>query len=83
MACEPLKLGDGAAGIICSRNRRPGSRTRCAFCGTMGAGFLCDWPTGKGKKTCDAKMCRGCAVNVGDDRDYCPEHAAQNSLIDY
>jgi hypothetical protein len=49
----------------------------CAVCGRSG-GFLCDFPTGKGTKTCDRSLCRQHAIKrpaVDGDIDYCPEHA--------
>ena len=70
----PIVIDGQVVGIAC------GSRpTR--YCQTQGcrrvATIQCDHPvTRKGKAgTCDRWCCRGCAKNVGPDRDYCPPHA--------
>jgi len=88
MGCDPLLDKEGqVVGILCSRSRHPGSRTRCECCGTMGARFLCDFPMGKkrnGKpKTCDKKICGGCRISVGVDRDLCPEHAQEAPNLEF
>lgn len=69
--------------IACSR----GARDRCS---TPGCGkdavALCDWPLTGAKvgKTCDKKLCEGCRVRVGSDKDYCRAHAelAKNPVVD-
>jgi hypothetical protein len=50
----------------------------CVTCGKS-ATIRCDHPvTRNGKpKTCDRWCCRGCAVSVGPDRDYCAAHARE------
>jgi len=49
-------------------------RTRCAFCGWNFASVECDFEIEPGI-TCDAKMCASCSRPVGEDLDYCPDHA--------
>jgi hypothetical protein len=54
-------------------------RKRCLFCDPAKPHFAsleCDYPIGDGK-TCDAKMCSACARTIGEDRDYCPDHAGR------
>jgi len=69
--CEHLDLGGGNRAIICGTKAKV-----CRFCRKRFAKFLCDWkiPGGNGK-TCDAPMCRSCAINVGPEKDLCPPHA--------
>lgn len=53
-------------------------RARTCACGTKTTDYvLCDWPlTGKKiGKTCDAVLCKRCALHVGPNRDLCPAHA--------
>lgn len=41
------------------------------------SGFLCDWPstTARGKPgTCDAALCHVHSGQVGENKNYCPEH---------
>lgn len=72
MTCRPIDLGNGVTGWACTR----GSSERCQECGGR-ASKLCDYPLrgAKAGKTCDAKLCARCAVNVAPDRDYCGPHA--------
>ena len=71
MPCRTIKVGDGFA-VVCVRGQRA---KPCAVCKSPST-QLCDFPlTGpKAGKTCDAPLCRRCAVKVGPDRDYCPAH---------
>ncbi len=58
-------------GFICSRGPLP--REKCVICGKPHQ-VLCDYPVSPAK-TCDAALCRRCAVHVpGMDIDYCPGH---------
>jgi hypothetical protein len=59
----------GVVHINCGRK----PRQRCHFCNRWSE-KLCDFPTGKNGKTCDARMCSRCASSVGPDLDYCPRH---------
>lgn len=70
MGCETLTDENGhVVGFICAHGR---SREKCWKCGRP-ASLLCDYPVGEGK-TCDKPLCRACAIHVGHDRDYCPDH---------
>jgi hypothetical protein len=64
-----VRLPDG--GVAHVKMGKP-SRRRCSSCGTRWASRQCDYPKGKG--TCDKHLCDGCAVTVGPDLDYCPDH---------
>lgn len=62
--------------FICSRGRR--QREPCTVPGCRGDGVvLCDFVLRgpKAGRTCDRRVCRGHAKNVGPDKDYCPVHA--------
>jgi hypothetical protein len=74
MACKTIDLGGGAFAIACTRGKR---RALCQVCRRNPHEKLCDQPlTGvKAGKTCDLKLCRGCAVHAGTDLDLCPAHA--------
>lgn len=77
MPCRPFRQqqnGVVITGFACSRERH-----RCA-CGKR-ATIQCDFPlTGpKAGKTCDKWLCRGCAVSVGENVDYCQAHAAMRT----
>jgi len=80
MTCHVVKVG-GFTSIVCTRGERPPAPCSVPGCGRTHE-ILCDHPL-KGTrsgKTCDAKLCRAHAVNVGPDRDYCPAHARQQAL---
>ncbi len=85
MPCEVRRMPDGSAVICCSRGPLP-KHQACYVCGDRSE-FLCDWPVtrreiGVGRKeypnevagTCDKRMCRRCANEVGPDRRYCNAH---------
>lgn len=80
MTCERVAF-PGGGGVICIRGKR---WPRCSMPGCEHpAPKLCDYPCPRKKSgTCDAKLCNGHAVVVGDDRDFCPAHAkhAQGEL---
>jgi len=61
----------GTVAIVCGRH----TQKRCKYCGRT-CEKLCDYPViRKGKpKTCDIPMCAGCAIKVGEDKDYCRPH---------
>lgn len=83
MPCEVVKTANGVA-ICCSRGPIPKERT-CYVCGDRSE-FLCDWPVRRTRAaasgnqwtevqgTCDKRMCRRCANEVGPDRHYCNAH---------
>lgn len=75
MTCHHITLANGTRIIACSRG--PKKRCKCGKPATL----LCDYPL-RGKKegkTCNAPMCRSCAVTFGmrgeDTIDYCRAHA--------
>jgi hypothetical protein len=80
MPCEERKMPDGSTKIVCF----PGPRSKtCAIHGNP-ATKLCDYPVGNLGETCDEPLCDKCAFHplvnglpmFGNDKDYCPEHAA-------
>lgn len=66
---EWIRLEDGTTAIVCHSGRRP--RSKPCKCGNPST-LLCDYPTADG--TCDAPLCRSCAIRKGPNRDYCPNH---------
>jgi hypothetical protein len=68
MKCSTVKLDNGVTAIVCGRDRRG----KCSQCGRLST-KLCDFPQPNGK-TCDKKLCGHCAVPIGPDMDYCPDH---------
>lgn len=66
------RLPDGTTAIVCFSGKRP-KAPDCMACGGRST-LQCDYPILGGRKTCDRYLCRGCAVHVGPDRDYCPHH---------
>lgn len=74
MTCEWIKLPDGTVAIVKLARKR---QQRCK-CGAV-ATLQCDYPIGHGT-TCDAYLCRKCAVSQGRNRDYCPHHPDQGAL---
>jgi hypothetical protein len=76
MTCHPLGNGGG---FFCTR----GPQARCSSCNKRLASKLCDFDlTGaKAGSTCDRKLCAGCAVVVGPERDYCPAHARASTAL--
>lgn len=75
MTCKTIDLGNGAFAIACTRGSP--RRALCQVCKQRPHEKLCDFPLAGAKagKTCDLKLCRGCAAHVGKDRDLCPAHA--------
>lgn len=74
MGCKTIDLGGGNFAITCTRGRRP---NLCQVCKLRPLDVLCDYPLrgAKAGKTCDRKLCRACATNVGANKDLCPPHA--------
>jgi hypothetical protein len=78
--CEPfVDPKSGARGFICGRRR--GKREPCFVrdCRRPGE-VLCDWllvpnRPGRGEVTCSRLCCRIHARHLGEDKDYCLEHA--------
>jgi hypothetical protein len=85
MKCRAMKLPGGGTAIVCG----PRVKSRpCHFCKRPST-KLCDAPDPfRESGTCDAPLCDACAVKVGPNRDYCPNHPrddagapAQGSLL--
>lgn len=79
MGCERFKwLTDGGMAnvIACSRGgrkmRRPCSMPGCPW----RAEALCDYPVPGERRTCDRMLCRYHRRQIGQNKDYCPEHFA-------
>lgn len=71
MGCDPVKNSEGQQiGFACTR-----SINCCHFCKDRHT-KLCDFPLKFG--TCDKRMCVNHATSVGEDLDYCPDHAKVN-----
>jgi hypothetical protein len=77
MTCEFRGFGDVSM-IVCSRGSKgPIAKSlRCNYCAKKHT-KLCDFPGDEGK-TCDKKLCDEHARHVvGQDVDYCVEHAKE------
>jgi hypothetical protein len=89
MGCEWWRSADGTV-VHINRGRSLGRLMKCKFCRynyREADGKLCDFPIADGK-TCDAAMCKSCAVTLGgqmvavgvgdftkaDSIDVCPIH---------
>lgn len=71
---EVIVLDDGTRAIVCFSGKRPRApRCRCG----AAASIQCDFPILAG--TCDRYLCRRCAVRVGPDRDFCPDHLRERN----
>jgi hypothetical protein len=68
---ETFRMPGGGSAIVCFSGRRPPTLTPCR-CGARST-IQCDFPIADGR-TCDAYLCRRCAIHQGPDRDYCPDH---------
>ena len=80
MTCETIRIPGGGIAIICNRGKRD---QLCSICKKRPVEFLCDWPIGKGKKTCDKALCKLCARETGVNTHYCfvhPSNVAQTEL---
>jgi hypothetical protein len=80
MSCEIIRDKDGTIEmIVCQRGCRI-ANAKCQVPGCVNPhAALCDFPlTGAALgKTCDLKLCRAhAAKQPGNDRDFCPVHAA-------
>ncbi len=77
MSCEIVRLPGGATAIV---RLAPTRRKKCSVCQRSLSNWkLCDFETGAtraGKPaTCDAVLCKACAVHSEPDTDHCPRHA--------
>jgi len=76
MTCQRIPLPGGFA-VVCTR--RP--RARCEVCKVREHTLLCDFALRGAKtgKTCDRKLCAGCAAKASG-QDLCPAHARLGNL---
>ena len=65
MPCDVVPDAAGGYVIICSKGSR--ERAKCSVCSWL-AQVFCDWAG------CDKPLCRGCAVRIAVNVDYCPSH---------
>lgn len=76
MPCERIQ----ASGVVMVCWHGGKSRKKCRWCNLL-AEFLCDHVAqvgllpGAKAETCDAPICHKHAIEVGQDRHYCPRHA--------
>lgn len=70
------RLPDGTVVHIDYSGPRPKAKP-CKVCGRPST-LLCDYPLLDGR-SCDACLCRRCAVRIDADRDYCPSHPPEFS----
>jgi len=68
---EIVRMPGGGTAIVCYSGKQQRNLPSCK-CGRRST-LQCDFPLLHGK-TCDRYLCRGCAIKVGPDRDYCPDH---------
>lgn len=70
-----VKLPDGTTAIVCHDRSRQ-RKQQCSVCGLKVTNVkLCDFRRTEQDATCDAVLCRACAVHQNPDTDYCPHHA--------
>jgi hypothetical protein len=78
MTCKVVTLPNGSTALVKLATPRP---RRCAHCDRR-ARKLCDYVIypmplsnpARGPRTCDKPLCDMCAVRVGPNVDYCPDH---------
>jgi hypothetical protein len=75
MICEHVTLPGGINAIVCGRGRRRPALCKCGRPSTK----LCDFEIAPAihsakAKTCDKPLCDACAVSVGKNKDFCPDH---------
>ena len=71
--CQRVRLKDGSFMIVCSSGKKHKPQ-QCSYCWEDSV-VLCDYPVADGK-TCDKPCCRQHARVVGENMDYCQDHAA-------
>jgi hypothetical protein len=74
MPCTPFKVPGGYALV------RRGRRAACSVCHSAEHELLCDGRDVGASGTCDAKLCRRCALHAPGDKDFCPRHISQARL---
>jgi len=80
MPCRVVKIGDTFAIVKFA----PEKRRRCSVCGDLTTVVLCDFvlegqallfgEPGAKSRTCDAPLCKRCAIHIPPDTDFCPDH---------
>jgi hypothetical protein len=91
MPCDFVRFRDGTTAWICSRQGRGRKPKPCCVCGRDST-RLCDHPVPSRKSgTCDAPLCDDCttvntsvkhlSVDVQDEFDLCPKHAASSAQL--
>jgi len=80
--CEDVTLEDGSRMILCHSGSRP--EKKCYICGHP-APYLCDYVLefGLENPTCDRPMCNAHRVKIGNDIDYCLEHAEVRRRLEH
>lgn len=63
----------GIGNVHVRLSKRTEPNPMCSWCKKRRSSKLCDFPLKRG--TCDQPLCIVCAEHVGDDKDYCPNHA--------
>lgn len=76
--CETVDVPGLGRVIVCGGHRDRRQAPPCVHCGEPSE-VLCDHRNtpepGLRLATCSAPLCRGCALHVGKNRDYCRTHA--------
>lgn len=70
--CERVPFAGGYA-IICG-SAPATKKATCKGCGRKRADLLCDAVVGLFGETCDADICKDCAIQRDDDLHLCPAH---------
>jgi hypothetical protein len=73
MRCSAVRV-NGVVARICGPRRIHA----CVFCAEISS-LECDFPIGK--KTCDRKLCRRCAIAIAPNVDFCPDHPVPASQL--
>lgn len=63
-----VNTGDGGYAIVKAKKHH------CQWC-PVRSEFLCDYEIEPGR-TCDKRMCSGHATRIGPEKDFCPDHVA-------
>lgn len=72
MKCSVIKH-NGVAAILCGP-RRIAACAKCGEIATKECDFVVQRAHAGNHKLCDKPLCDRCAVSVGKNKDYCPDH---------